>query len=313
VRHRLRVLSAARKERIGRIVMARKQLKSLRAIAIEERVSEAQVRLDLKRAKAMGYEVPAPETVMGLDGLRRPGTRPKTNDSPIAPTAPVRRNGSEVETPASGQSSIAKARRHSPTGAPHSPTSEMPRPALCGSCLLAHHRGLVVHSSVLEASWPPPPPDVLNWYHCQECNVRFQGPQPRYGSPLLCPSCAKPKGCWECKGLEGAHEPHCRQGDSVIACERCGRPVITDAQWRRCRGYPERCLTSTVAEPEAPQIEAPPPSAAVPRSTCRGCGARVMDPSRCWQCGNSINSLPNVTVLHRSLSQALPPLGYTPL
>jgi len=87
---------------------------------------------------------------------------------------------------------------------------------LRATCLLAHHRGLVVNSSVLESNWPPRPPDILNWYHCQECSGRFQGPPPRYGSPLVCPLCVpKPKGCWECKGLEGAHEPQCRQVEGL--------------------------------------------------------------------------------------------------
>src|SRR5262249_3508647 len=36
------------------------------------------VRLDLQGAMAMGYDVPPPASVIGLVGLRRPGTRPKS-------------------------------------------------------------------------------------------------------------------------------------------------------------------------------------------------------------------------------------------
>lgn len=48
---------AARQERIGRIIVARRQGLSLRAIALHEHVSERQIRFDLKLANAEGPTV----------------------------------------------------------------------------------------------------------------------------------------------------------------------------------------------------------------------------------------------------------------
>jgi hypothetical protein len=58
--------------RIARVVAARRQGKSLRAIALAERVSEKQIRLDLERAAADGVTAAPPASgVVGRDGKRR--------------------------------------------------------------------------------------------------------------------------------------------------------------------------------------------------------------------------------------------------
>src|SRR5258708_39622856 len=86
-------LHPARRERIGRVVEARKAGDSLRAIASRERVSEKQIRLDLKRATAEGIAAtPPPSGIVGLDGRRRGATKPvppvQANRSQIAVATP---------------------------------------------------------------------------------------------------------------------------------------------------------------------------------------------------------------------------------
>jgi hypothetical protein len=61
-----------------RVVAARQQGQSLRTIAKEERISESQVRSDLKAATAQGCAVaPQDGKVIGLDGRIRPAEQPK--------------------------------------------------------------------------------------------------------------------------------------------------------------------------------------------------------------------------------------------
>jgi hypothetical protein len=64
--------------RCQRVVAARQEGQSLRAIARQEEVSESQVRADLKAATAQGCAVGPPDgKVTGLDGKVRPAAQPK--------------------------------------------------------------------------------------------------------------------------------------------------------------------------------------------------------------------------------------------
>ena len=70
-------MNPERRKRIGRVVEARKAGDSLRAIASRERVSEKQIRLDLKCATAEGIAATPPTNgVIGLDGRRRGARKP---------------------------------------------------------------------------------------------------------------------------------------------------------------------------------------------------------------------------------------------
>jgi hypothetical protein len=62
---------------MGRVILARRRGLSLRAIALQEQVSERQIRFDLKRANADGHSVaPTLSEVVGLDGKRRGARKP---------------------------------------------------------------------------------------------------------------------------------------------------------------------------------------------------------------------------------------------
>src|SRR5262249_48904949 len=122
-----------------------------------------------------------------------------------------------------------------PRAASPSTMSEPSKPLLCERCLLERHPEFVLDASVLGVDLSPKP---LGWHRCEDCGVAYQGERKPYGTPQLCPQCIrKAKGCLHCKGLGGAHEPHCSRAMGRPApCEHCFRPVIPDVVWRRCRG-----------------------------------------------------------------------------
>ena len=89
----LSTMNPERRHRIGRVVEARKAGDSLRAIASRERVSEKQIRLDLKSAAAEGLAAtPPPDGVIGLDGRRRGARKP----APPVPAEPREKLKSET-------------------------------------------------------------------------------------------------------------------------------------------------------------------------------------------------------------------------
>lgn len=79
-----------RKARIARVVEARQQGESLRAIAEKEGVSHQQIKNDLDDATVKGFTVePESGKVVGKDGKERPATQPKKPAPPAPAPAPV--------------------------------------------------------------------------------------------------------------------------------------------------------------------------------------------------------------------------------
>jgi hypothetical protein len=87
-------------ERIGRVVAARNEGKSLRAIAAEEQVSKTQIEVDLKEATVQGWTVAVPARITGLDGRSQPACRPPQQpDTEGAPNRDLKaRSGSVFQT-----------------------------------------------------------------------------------------------------------------------------------------------------------------------------------------------------------------------
>jgi hypothetical protein len=179
-------LHPARRERIGRVVEARKAGDSLRAIASRERVSEKQIRFDLERATAEGIAAAPPLTgVVGLDGRRRGARKPVPNQVDC----------SQVEVTTAPVPSPQPAMCHYclPLGYPH-----------CRECVLARDPGLELGIDVvIYRVRPLAERPMVGWHRCEACNAPYQGPMPRFGTPKLCPECdPKPAGRPECGELE---------------------------------------------------------------------------------------------------------------
>jgi hypothetical protein len=110
-------ISRRRAERIERVVTARSEGKSLRAIAADEDVSPEQVRQDLKAATVKGLTVETPARVTGLDGKSRPAARPEpeqTFDDEVTDNLP-----DEVDDEPGGEED-----------APPPMTDELPEPSI---------------------------------------------------------------------------------------------------------------------------------------------------------------------------------------
>jgi hypothetical protein len=94
-------LQRLRQERIARVAEGRRQGKSIRTLAAEEKVSPGQVHRDVAAATVSGETVePEGGRVTGRDGRRRPAARQKRESPPAtAPVLPAARDEEEPRAP----------------------------------------------------------------------------------------------------------------------------------------------------------------------------------------------------------------------
>ncbi len=265
-----RGVTSSWRRRMERVAEAKRQGQSLRAIASLEHVCEKQIRLDLTRACAEGYDVAPPASgILGLDGKRR-GARP----APEQPAAAAVEAASQAEAPAewtpprpmcslpppgsptclrcNGATELELARRARAKSMP--PRDGIPNfplcqrcwsmgCAACGPCGAAHNPALRDwDGSYTRYGFPKLRPLTEEerswaWRRCEVCWSPFQGP--RYGIPNMCPTCrAGPAICPRCGGRDRAHLrvcPYFIPDTTHVACGQCGNPLASNGLCHLCR------------------------------------------------------------------------------